>query len=184
MRQAIVLHLAALPALLSGMACSGPVHPQVHADFIAGIRHGATVTVMPAVVRRGAGQSHDEHAARRIAASLQRAGVNARAGGARVTVGEWHVNEARMARESAAALATYVGERPTGTRYALASEYLITSKGQVGGVHAYVVRDDGAVAAILIQNSHHPLFQAARPATPEDCTELVIAAIEKNWITP
>ncbi len=183
MRQAFVLHLAALPALLSGIACT-PVHPQVHADFVEGIRHGATLTVLPSVVRRGADQSHDEQAARRIATSLRRAGVNARAAGARVGVGEWHVNEARMARESAAMLATYLGEHPTGTRYALASEYLIDGKGEVGGVHAYVVRDDGAVAAILVLNSHHALFRTAQPATPADCTDVVIAAIAKKWITP
>ncbi len=179
MRQAFIVLMA---ALLSGIAC-GPVHPQVHADFLDGLRHGATLTVFPAAVHAGPRVTYDAAAADRIAGHLRQRGIAATPGSAHVPLPvEWQMNEDRMAQDSAAALATYVNGHPITTRYALLPEYLVGPGNRVGGVHSYVVRDDGPIAGMMALNSHSPLFQAAPPSTAADCTRLVVSAVDERWL--
>jgi hypothetical protein len=154
MRQAIVLHLAALPALLSGIACT-PVHPQVHADFLDGLRHGATVTVFPALVRHGTRHSYDRGASERIADHLRRAGVHALAADSKDL-----------------------------SRYALAPEFAMDSQGDVRGVRVTVIRADGELAALVAINPGDSMFQSLKPTNRDECTALVIAAINEKWMTP
>lgn len=181
MRQPIVLHLAASAALLSGIACSA-VHPQIHADFLDDLNRGTTVTVFPTIVREGERVVHDDAASERVAEYLRDAGLVTRVSHARIGVGVWRADEAGMARESAARLAAHVAEFGLGTRYALVPEFLLGSQGAVVAVHTYVVRQDREVAAILIVNSHSPLFQTAHPSSRAQCTELVTAAMDNYWV--
>lgn len=182
MQQAVVSHLLSVAAMIAGTCCTS-VHPQVYADFLDGLKYGTDITVFPAAVRAGASVTYDEDAALLIAEHLDAAGVAARAATAHVALGGgWRVNEARLARESASALAAHIGAEPIAGRYALLPEYL-KGGGGVGAVHVYVVRDDGVVAAMLVLNSHSELFAAADPREPIDCTALVIKAIDQNWMS-
>ena len=100
-------------AVLAGIAvmqvgCVGPVDRTANAAFMEAVG-ATTMTVFPAYVRRGREGSYDSDAAEQIGAFLQNEGL------ATVTIsddsipitGPWHMNQARMLRESAAAFAGY-----------------------------------------------------------------------------
>ena len=175
------MRMSIAAAMLLTISSCTPVHPQVHADFVDGLKHGTSITVFPAAVRTGSSVAYDQEAARRITRHLDGAGIVARVDDDRISVGAWHVNEARMARESAGALAAHLAVSPAATRYALLPEYVTASR-NVAAVHAYVVRDDGVLAAMLVLNSHSDLFASAKPSGADDCTALVIEAIDQEWI--
>jgi len=173
--------LCAVVALVHG-GCGGIVDEAAEKQFKQDL--GTTsITVFPAAVRRDK-VSYDPNAARQLGDFLkERKLADATVSDADVPLtGPWHANEAKMWRESAAALAAYVKDHPIQTQYAVLPEYLfLGGKGTVGGVHVYVVDKDGRVAAGALLNSHHRPFADAKPKTVEDCTALLIKVIGDEW---
>jgi len=160
---------------LSLGGCGSIIDPADEQQFKQDL--GSTsMTVFPAAVRRET-ITYDAAAARQVAEFLttQQLG-DATASDAEVLLtGPWHANEAAMWKESAQALAAYVKEHPLQTRYALLPEYLILGGTHaVGGVHLYVVRDDGKVVFGFLLNSHWEAFNTVNPKTVADCTTLVL----------
>jgi hypothetical protein len=143
------------------------------ATFLASLGD-TTVTVFPVVVRRST-LTYDEAGAVTLAEFLNSSGLaRATVVGRQVPIsGGWHMNQARMWRESAASFGEFVRANPIGTRYALLAEYLGGPK-EVGGIHVYVVDAQGAVAFQVLLNSHWKEFSRANPKTESDCTAVVI----------
>lgn len=68
---------------------------------------------------------------------------------------------------------------PIETDYALLPEYLF-GRSEAGGIHCYVLDAEGAVAYVVLQNSHHKRFVAAKPKTAEDCTAVLIEVLRER----
>jgi len=91
--------------------------------------------------------------------------------------GPWHSNQARMLAESAESFASYVKAHPISTEFALMPEYLMF-RSHAGGVHCYVADAQGRLAFVILQNSHWTEFAEVDPKTPDDCTQVLILALE------
>ncbi len=100
-----------LGALWASAGCGGIVNEEANATFLKTLGH-TSVTVYPAFVRQKQERSHEPRAAEAIGVFLADEGL------ATVTVsqeqvpitGGWHMNQARMLRESAKDFAKYVAE--------------------------------------------------------------------------
>jgi hypothetical protein len=140
-------------------------------------------TVFPAVVRIGRVTQHDAATAREIAARLSARGLGEAVASAEpvefATRGSF--NQARMYQRSHAAFNDYIRTHPVATEYALLPEYLLSTKGGVGGVHLYVVRRDGAGAGGILLNSHWKEFRAVEPRSVNDATKALLLRIETAW---
>src|SRR3990172_4821511 len=147
--------------------------------FLASI--GTTsMTVFPAVVRRSS-ITYDDSASVKLTEFLNTSGLaDATACDRHVPfTGPWRMNQARMWRESAKEFGEYVRSNPIATRYALLPEYL-GAKTEAGGIHAYVVDADGAVAFQVLLNSHWEEFSRAKPKTEEECTAVLIDVLRER----
>ncbi|NOT00821.1 MAG: hypothetical protein HOP29_09355 [Phycisphaerales bacterium] len=133
-----------------------------------------SITVFPAAVR-GTTMTYDDHAAARLTESLNAAGLaDATASDGHVPItGPWRMNQSRMWRDSAKEFGEYVRANPIGTRYALLPEYL-DGKTEVIGIHTYIVDAEGAVAFVVLLNSHWEEFSKVNPKTEGDCTAVLI----------
>ena len=138
-------------------------------------------TVFPAVVRRQA-ISYDENSAARIGEFLatQRLGQGTVSDVHVGISGPWHMNQARMLRESAEEFAFYVKDHPIETAYAVLPEYLLSGSDAVHGIHGYIIDKNGKVAFVVLQNSKWPAFQGVNPQTVEDCTEVLVRALRES----
>jgi hypothetical protein len=169
---------AGIPLLASG--CSA-IDKQAAVALQRAIGH-TSVTVFPAFVRDGGRKRYDPPSAMRIGEFLQRAGL-ATPTVSQVEVpisSQWHMNQARMFKDSAADLGAHVVNQPIDTEYALLPEYLI-GRGEVVGVHVYLVDAQGRLAYGALLNSHHPEFRQPPLKSPDDCTSLVIRVLESEW---
>jgi hypothetical protein len=165
--------------VLAGSGCSA-VDPQAEKALMKSL--GSTsFTVFPAVVRRQA-ISYDENAAMRMGEFITAEGLGqATVAEARVAItGPWHMNQARMLRESAAEFASYVKDHPIKTAYAVLPEYLLGGSGTVRGIHGYVVDKDGKVVFAVLQNSKWPAFHEVNPQTVDDCTEVLVRVLRES----
>lgn len=162
--------------------CGSPIDPADEQQFKQELGN-TTITVFPAAVRREQ-ITYDAAAAQQIAEFLttQRLG-DALVSDAEVPLtGPWHRDQSKMWRESAQALAAYVKDHPITTRYAMLPEYLILGgSNAVGGVHLYVVRDDGKIVAGVLLNSHWEAFKAVDPKTVDDCTKVVLYQMQAEF---
>jgi hypothetical protein len=175
---AILVALVACAAIFYGSG-QGAVDPQ--ANKVLREKLGSTsMTVFPAVVRKGKEIQHDAEAAGKIAdAVASRKLATTRPSEDRVPItGTWHMNELAMYRESAASLGGFVKDHPISTDYALLAEYLVGGKGAVVGVHVFVVDRQGQLAGGYLLNSHVAEFQKVNPHTVDDCSKLVVETIE------
>jgi len=143
------------------------------AAFLASIGK-TSITVFPAVVRRST-ITYDDNPSVKLAEFLNTAGLaDATASDRHVPItGPWRINQARMWRESAKEFGEFVRANPIGTRYALLPEYL-GGKKDAGGIHAYIVDAEGAVAFQILLNSHWEEFSKAKPKSEDECTAVLI----------
>ncbi len=140
-------------------------------------------TVFPAVVRMGRVTQHDEAAAREIAARLAASGLGETV--VRTEPVEFAIrgsfNQAKMYQRSHAEFREYIRTHPVATEYALLPEYLLSTNGNVGGIHLYVVRRDGADAGGVLLNSHWKEYRAVQPRSVQDATKALLLRIENAW---
>ncbi len=168
-------------ALWGSAGCGGIIDDEANATFIKTLGR-TSVTVYPAFVRQGKENAYEPGAAEAVGAFFADEGL------ATVTVsqeqvpitGGWHMNQARMLRESAEDFAKYVVEHDIKTDYALLPEYLTGGKGHVGGIHCYLLDAEGTVAYAMLLNSHHKPFQEADPQTIADCTAVLIGVLRDD----
>jgi hypothetical protein len=177
-----VITLCPVIALTMG-GCGGVIDKQAEKLFYEAIDN-TSITVFPAFVRDGDGQSYDAEAAGAIGAFLTEEGL------ATVTLsdtevpitGEWGANQAKMFRNSAADFSTFVRQNPIQTDYALLPEYLIGGRGKPLGVHLYLVDAEGTAAYALLFNSHHREFNDVNPQTTDDCTTILISRLRGDLV--
>lgn len=165
-------------------SCGGAADPQLEQEFRETLGD-TSITVFPAAIRRET-VTYDHAATLRIGEFLaaQKLAQPTISDAEVPLSGPWHSNESTMWQESAASLGTYVKAHPIQTRYALLPEYLILGgSGAVGGVHVYVVRDDGALVFGFGLNSHHEAFKRLSPKTVDDCTTLAIDQLRAQLVT-
>ncbi len=168
-------------ALWASAGCQGIVNDEANATFMKTLGQ-TSVTVYPAFVRQGKENAYEPGAAEAVGAFFADEGL------ATVTLsaehvpitGGWHMNQARMLRESAEDFAKYVVEHDIQTDYALLPEYLTGSSGGVGGVHCYLLDAEGTVAYAMLLNSHHKPFYEANPQTVADCTTVLIGVLHDD----
>ncbi len=168
-------------ALWVSAGCRGIIGEEANATFLKTLGD-TSVTVYPAFVRQGQESSYEPGAAEAVGEFFADEGL------ATVTVsqeqvpisGGWHMNQARMLRESAEDFAKYVVEHDVATDYALLPEYLTGSTGGVGGIHCYLLDAEGTVAYAVLLNSHHRPFHEADPQTVADCTTVLIGILRDD----
>ena len=167
---------APLIVLLAG-GCRGPIDAAAHEELMRQTGE-ASFTVFPTLVRRGK-KTYDAASAEKIGGFLDggRLGHSTLSAETVDVSGEWHANEARIFRESAASLGEHVKTHPIRTRYALMAECLVGRGGAPIGIHGYIVDAEGRLAGGFLLNSHHELFARAEPRTVEDCTRVVTEAL-------
>ncbi len=170
-----------LGALWASAGCRGIIDEEANATFLKTLGR-TSVTIYPAFVRQGQESSYEPGAAEAVGEFFADEGL------ATVTVsqeqvpisGGWHMNQARMLRESAEDFAKYVVEHDVATDYALLPEYLTGSTGGVGGIHCYLLDAEGTVAYAVLLNSHHRPFYEADPQTVADCTAVLIGVLRDD----
>jgi len=174
-------------ALACGMAvmvvggCQGITDPAAKQVLMEKLGD-TSVTVFPAFVRKGGENTYAPDAAATIAEFFKNdelADAVVRDQEVSIT-GPWHHNQARMLRESAEAFAAHLEQNPVETEYALFPEYLFGGRGDVGGIHCYVLNKAGVVAYAVLLNSHHKPFAEAAPKTIDDCTAVLIDVLRKS----
>lgn len=172
----------ACSVVLVATSCAGPdIDRAGQARFLDALGH-TTVTVFPAHVNRAGAEEFDDRAAERIAAlANERGWFEARASTKHVSLPTvWYMNEAKMLGESAAAFGAYVREHPLETRYALIADYLLGTRA-AGGVHVIVVDGEGRVVDVSLWNSHADVFQEVVPRDVDDCTEVALRGLARQW---
>lgn len=154
-------------------AACGVVTREARSRFLASLGE-TSITVYPAVVRRGVAFGRDDATARRLAEAIGESRL------ARVAVspepvaitGGWKTNQAKMFRRSFEEMGAHVRRKPIATTYALLPELLMGTRGEAVGIHLYVTDSRGTPVYGFLMNSHHPAFASARLDTEEACAEL------------
>jgi hypothetical protein len=168
-------------AVLAVQGCHGVVDPAAERAFRAGVGE-STITVYPTFVRDGQDHRYDAAAAQRIANMLERRGAQVQRSEAEVPItGGWHMNEARMFRESTEALASFVRKNSIQTEYALLAEYIIGGRHVPVGIHCYAVDAEGTPALGVLLNSHFTEFSSVNPQTVNDCTDILLGVLEDRF---
>lgn len=152
---------------------------------LAQVIQQSSITVFPAVVRTQDGTTYNTQTAQSIRAFLQEKTD------AQVSVSTVEIDmtgtipekgfQYDIFQNSMKHFGEYVKQHHIKTEYALLTDYLIsrTPNGEygVGGIHCYVVKQNGERAYGLILNSHHPNFQQGGlqtdDGTPDGLNELV-----------
>jgi hypothetical protein len=167
-----------LTVALSLGGCGGIIDEQAGQQFRQSLG-SMSVTVFPTFIREGEQGRYDPESAQQIGEHLTSANLaTVQVNSAEVPISsEWGMNQSKMLRESAADFSAYVQAHPIATDYALLAEYLLGGGGKVMGIHLYVVDAGGTVAYAVLQNSHHPEFQAVDPQSLADCTEVLLRAL-------
>jgi hypothetical protein len=173
--------LVALLALGAAAACSFRKSP-AEKEFEQALGR-TSLTVFPTVVRLGRVTQCDLESARELSAAFERRGLG------KAIVRKEPVafalrgsfNQAKMYRQSRDAFAAYVKAHPPGTQYAAMAEYLISTSGQVGGIHLYVVRADGEPVGGVLLNSHWKEFREVKPKTASEATRALLLRLERIW---
>ena len=169
-RMALIL---GVPLLIGG----GCATRTVDEDRFAKDLGATSITVFPTFVRIGRSGRFDAESAARIAAlwTDRKWATTTLDLAEPPLLGEWHMNQAAMWSQSLQAFGDYVRTHPIQTEYACMAEFLKgDERGPAGGIHFYVVTRDGKRAWGLLLNSHHKTFANARPATPPDCTNVLL----------
>lgn len=145
-----------------------------------------SLTIFPTVVRMGRTTQGDVESAKLLAAEFERRKLGKAA--VREEPVEFALkasfNQAKMYQQSKAAFAAYVKAHPPGTEYAAMAEYLLSTSGQVGGIHLYVVRADGEPVGGVLLNSHWKEFKTVKPKTVQDATRALLLRLDTLWKPP
>ncbi len=176
--------LLLIVVLLAG--CGRIVKKEVEAEFRSALGK-TSVTVYPVVVRStgsAAGVIWDEQAAKDLAGWIEKQGL------ARVVIASDQLNiaakpgmnQAKMFRSGMTSFGEWVKAHPPNTDYGLVAEYLVWGKGAVGGVHVYVVRNDGEYAYGTLLNSHWKEFKEVKPTSVQDATRVAIRKLNRDLI--
>jgi hypothetical protein len=141
-----------------------------------------SIAVLPVVVRRGESFAHDSAAAGAVARFFEERNLaTAIVSEHRMSIGGgWRMNEARMLRESAADVSTFLAAHPANTAYVVYAEYLLGGTGRVVAVHVTVHDWQGRVAYARLVNSHAAIFTTVKPADTKDCTRMLIHALQED----
>ncbi len=176
----IVFVLGITPVLFTASGCQFPVD-RVAKDAFWGSLGETSITVFPAFVRTGKGDSYDQAAAEKIGALFTDKSLAAVSlSDAQVPItGSWHSSQPRMLEESAKAFAGYVREHPVATEFALLPEYMLVGS-RPRRLHCYVVDADGRLAYVVLRNSKWPIFAEVNPRSVDDCTEVLIRVLEED----
>ena len=95
---------------------------------------------------------------------------------------QWHRNQAKMLRESAAAISQAIPELQIDTKYALQVELLCNpQKTYVGGIHIYLLNQMGEYVDVRLSNSHWEEYKTVVPKSPKDGLEVAKLMIQNNW---
>lgn len=176
----IVVVLGITPMLVTASGCQFPVD-RVAKEAFWGSLGETSITVFPAFVRSGKGDSYDRSAAERIGAFFADKNLaEVSLSDAQVPItGSWHYSQPRMLQESAEAFAEYVKGHPVATEFALLPEYMMGGS-RPGRIHCYVVDADSRLAYVVLQNSKWPIFAEVKPKSVDDCTEVLIRVLEDD----
>ncbi len=95
---------------------------------------------------------------------------------------QWHRNQARMLKESAAAFSEQVKTMDIHCEYALLAEILCNrNKTHVGGVHFYLVSRDGEFVSVGLNNSHWEEYKTIQPRNSHDGLEVAKLMLKSSW---
>lgn len=164
-------------ALLSGGGtCQSPIDPTAKALLVS--RRGAATFTVYSTFVRSESSIHDVEAGKRLVEFVEKDGIGkATLSEQKVSItGKWGMNESKMWRESVEALSKHVKANPITTQYAMLSEYII-GRGEVLGVHLYVLDSDGTPAFGVLANSHDRRFSSRRPKTVSDANAVLQAIL-------
>jgi hypothetical protein len=174
--------------VLSGVAfvlvtlwgCQFPVDRAAKEAFWSGLGD-TSITVFPAFVRGGKGNSYDRSAAERIGGFLTENNLaEVTLSDAHVPItGSWHASQPTMLREGAEAFAEYIKRHPVATEFALLPEYM-TDRSRVRRLHCYVVDAQSRLAYIVLRNSKWSEFAEVKPKVVDDYTEVLIRVFEEE----
>lgn len=175
-----LLGMLTVLALVMG-GCGGVVDKQANERLRQQLGQ-TSITVYPTFVRCGEAHECDAGAAAALAAFLDAHDfAEVQRSDAEVPINSvWGRNQSRMFRDSVADFAAYLHEAPPPTEYALLAEYLLSGKGEVMGVHLYLLTKEGVCAYAVGQNSHHQEFKDVAPRSVEDCTAILLKVMKKE----
>ncbi|MCK4577980.1 MAG: hypothetical protein KAU50_04275 [Candidatus Marinimicrobia bacterium] len=95
---------------------------------------------------------------------------------------QWGRNQAAMLRRSAEAFAGLMAADPPQTGYALMVEILSNrTESWVGGIHYYLVDQEGRLAAVGLTNSHWKEFQQVKPKDRAAGLEVLKLMLREGW---
>lgn len=179
-----LLTIAVALLLLGG--CHGAINPDAENALRSELGH-TTFTVFPTFVRSG-DRRFDQGSARGLIKLIEdeKLGTAVFRDEAIDFPGTWHMNQARMFRESFDAIRLHLQNHPIETRFAVVAEYLIGQDREGGpralGIHAYVLDHGGRPAAGVLMNSHNRGFAQAAPKTAEDCTQVLMNGVRNELL--
>lgn len=178
MNKAILLAILALAATVACMHRKSVAE----LEFERALGH-TSLTVYPTAVRMGRTTQSDLDSAKSLAAEFERRKLGTAAVRDEPVVFErkGSFNQAKMYQQSKAAFAAYIRAHPPGSDYAVMAEYLLSTSGQVGGIHLYLVRGDGEPVGGVLLNSHWKEFKAVNPRSVQDATRALLLRLDTQW---
>jgi hypothetical protein len=168
---------ALVPALMGGCGSAEDRAAREHFESHLGEE---TATVFPACVHASGPNTYDTGAARDLAAFLRDSKLmkSATTTGAEVPITTaWGMNQSRMYRDSLKDFQAYLAAHPVETDYALLPEYLVGGKGDIVGIHLYVLTKAGKVPYGVGLNSHHAEFNAMKSKTADEATQALVRSM-------
>jgi hypothetical protein len=159
---------------------------------LSSILQDSTITVYPAIVRTQDGITYDLDNTKSIQSALQKITT------VDVTISSEEINMEGTAAENAfqygifqASLkrfGDYIKDQSISTNYAVVSDFLITKTPDggyaAGGIHCYLVNQNGEKEYALLLNSHHELFNEGDLKSDDlqqvidGCKQVLLKAVE------
>lgn len=164
--------------LLAG--CGGKEDPRAAKELEA---QGArlSLTVLPAIVRKGEGISHSTAEAARLTAGLVDQGLRlTRLGEGEVHLKPgWKASRRALWRRTLRGCRSWLKTHPQNTPHVLFTEYLMGTR-MVAAVHVLILDSQGRLAYGRAAHSDDPLYAEMSPIGEGDCTNLVLAALRED----
>ena len=96
---------------------------------------------------------------------------------------QWHRNQAKMFKESALAFSAQSKELHIQSDYALLVEILGNRhKTHVGGVHFFLINQQGEFVNVRLNNSHWDEYKAIEPKNETDGLEVAKLMMKNAWV--